>query len=220
MNDMNERSLLQEIEDDLARQKAEKFWKTYWPYVLGAALAIVLATAGVSAYKSYRLSSAQKAASTYLSIMDKNKDKEAELAQALDAYTKTNDGTIQYTLAQFTEAGLALEQNKKDKALAIYNEIAADKAVETKFRQLADLLYVQTELDTGDIAALDARLQPLMDGSPWQFSAREFAGNLAIRAGDKEKAIRIFSDLKVLPHVPKSIEARSKDILNWLKEGA
>ena len=217
MNNMNEQSLLQEIEEDLARQRTEKLWKKYGNTVMGIALAIVLATAAVSGYKTYRTNTTQKATAAYMTQFETFKGKESELMAALEPYAKDNKGTTLAVFAQFNQAGLALSNDKKDKALEVYNAIAADATVEPVFRELADLLYVQTELDTGDVATLEARLQPLMNGSPWQYTAREFAGNLAIRAGDKEKATKIFTELKTMPNVPKSIEGRAKDVLNWLK---
>jgi len=221
MNNMNEQSLLQEIEEDLARQRTEKLWKKYGPYVIGAALAIVLVTAGTSGYKSYRTVTAQKATTVYLDLFEKNKDKTEDLIAGLDSYSQENKGKIQAVLARLNEAAKLMDLGKKDKALEIYAGLAGETSVEPMYRQLADLLYVQSDMDTGDIAALEVRLQPLMaESCVWHFTAREYAGYLAIRQGDKEKAKKIFTELKNLPVIPKSINARSTDVLRWLNEGA
>jgi hypothetical protein len=50
---MTEHNLFQEVQDDLERQKLEAMWKRYGGWLIAAALAIVLATAGSTAYRSW-----------------------------------------------------------------------------------------------------------------------------------------------------------------------
>lgn len=220
MNNTNDQGLLQEIEEDLARQRTEKLWKKYGNTVISAALAIVLVTAGISWYKNYKLSSAQQTTGALLEVLSKNKDKPDDLMAALADYAKSNEGKAQAVFALFNEAGLAVDKNDKAKALEIYTAIAADKSVEPLYQQLADLLYVKTDLDTGPAAELDKKLIPLMvPDCAWRHTAKEFAAHLALREGNKEKAKILFGELKAATDAPKSIQARATDIHSWLQKG-
>lgn len=221
MNNMNENALLQEIEEDLARQRYEKLWKKWGPYIVGAGLLIVAATAGVTGYKSYKLEQAQKTTSAYVDMVLKSREAKDDLVGKFQAYGDENKGTALAAFARLKAADAALKLDKKDEAVKIYDELAVDKTVDTNYRQLADVLAVQTLLDSGDASALEARLQPLMkEDCIWRFTAKELAGYLAIRVGDKEKAKVIFGELKAMPGAPPSITARSGDVLAWLNEGA
>lgn len=224
MHDMNENTLLQEIEDDLARQRYEKLWNKYGPYVLGGAFVVVAATAALNVYKTYALHASQKTTVAYMDVFqqDAGKDnKPEEMVSSLQGFADKNKGTTQAAFARLKAASYAAKSGKAAEAAKIYDELAKDQGVDTVFRQLADLLSVQTQLDTGDVAALEARLQPLMQGeNVWRFTAKEFSGYLALRQGDKEKAKSIFTELKDMPNVPSSIAARSGDVAAWLNGGA
>ena len=219
MNNVNEQGLIQEIEEDLARKRMEALWKRYAPFVIGGVLLVILATASVTGWRNYKTKSEQTTTQGLVElsekIFEKRDDKMAELA----AFAKDNAGKSQAAFALFESAGIALEQDKKAEAVAIYDALAADATVDPIYRQLADLFAVQVQLDTGDAAALEARLAPLMKDSPWRFTATEFAGHLALRTGDKEKAKKIFTELKSMPDVTPLIAARASDVLQWLGEG-
>ncbi|MGE4352367.1 MAG: tetratricopeptide repeat protein [Bdellovibrionales bacterium] len=221
MNDMSEHSLLQEIEEDLARQKYEKLWQKYGPYILGAIVLIVAATAGWSGYKSYRLESAQSTTESYVSMILQQDESEKDLAVELQEYSAAHEGTTQSVFARIKAGAENVKAGKEEEAVKIYDALAADKTVDKNFRELADLLSVQTQMDKGDGAALQARLEPLMKPECiWRFTAKEYAGYLAIRLGDKEKAKKLFTELKDEKGAPGSISARAADVASWLSEGA
>lgn len=45
---------IQEIQEDLRREKALKLWKRYGPYVIGVLVAVVIATAAVVGWQQYQ----------------------------------------------------------------------------------------------------------------------------------------------------------------------
>ena len=222
MNSMNDQGLLQEIEEDLARQRMEAFWKRYGSMLVIGALLIVIGTAAITGWKTYSFREHQKTTQAYLALMDKKNDiaaSKADLAATFEDYASTNAGTALSVLARLQAASIALQDGKKDAALKIYNEVAADQKTDLVFRQFADLLYVMTEMDTGDVKTLEARLEPLMKEGAWRFSAKEFAGHLALRGGDAAKAKALFLELKMMTGVPKSTEQRAADMAQWLSKG-
>ncbi len=217
---MNDKGLLQEIEEDLARKELEAFWKTYGNWIIGAALAIVLATAAVTGWKTYQRGYSQKVTASMIQIIDDAKMTPAEKMAAFESYAKDYDDDHQAVLASLRAAVIAVDQKQNDKALAIYNTIANDKKIEPFFQQLGALMAVQLELDSGDPATLEARLNALRDkDGPFRFTAQEYAGYLALRIGDKAKAKQLFTELKNAPNVPADIAARAGDLANWLEGG-
>lgn len=217
---MNDQGLLQEIEEDLSRKKMEARWKKHGATIIGAAVAIVLGTALSVGWKSYKVSEAQSTTAELVTVFQEAKDSAEEKITSLEAFAAKKSGKAHAVFAKLQAASLAMKENNKEKALALYNEIATDDKLEVFLRQLGDLLVVQTTLDDGEPLALESRLSPLMDKEcVWRYSAYEYAGYLALRLEDKEKAKKLFTELKELPNVPTDFISRANDIIRWIDGG-
>lgn len=215
---MTDNNLFQEIQEDLDRQKMEAFWKRYGVVILAAALGIVIATGGYSVWNSMRMEKNQRATADYMAAL-KQTDPAKEL-EALQNFAGNNKGSTQATFAQLQAAALALKEDKREEALRIYDAVAHDGAADPAFRQLADLYSVRAQLDTGDPAELQKKLEPLMaDKAPWRYTAREYAGYVALRAGDKQKARQIFAELaQADTAIPQTLSSRAADMLRYVSE--
>ncbi len=216
---MNESNLFQEIEEDLQRKNLEAWWKKYGHYVIGAALAVVVATAASVGWQSHNVKKEQQATSAIVTVLDDKAVDPAKKLEQLQAFSEQKPKIPLAAIARFHAAGELLKKNQPDKALEIYNTIATDASVEKPFRQLADLYAVQIQMDTGEPEVLMARLEPLMgEDSAWKPSAKEFAAFLALRASDKDKAKKLFTELGQEPDVPTSIVQRAGDMRRWIEE--
>ncbi|NTU77028.1 MAG: tetratricopeptide repeat protein [Alphaproteobacteria bacterium] len=215
---MTNHNLFQEIEEDLQRQKMEALWKKHGKLILGTAFAIVLATAAGTSWRTYQTNKQQTATAGLVQLgYDVASDK-AKQIESYESFARAHPGTNQALLARLEAAALALSGGETEKGLALYDAIAKDDAVETPFRQLADLMVVQTQLDTGDPKVLQDRLAPLLEESPWRVSAKEYTALLALRAGDKAKAKQFYSELSQEIDAPSSLLRRANDMLRWLNE--
>ncbi|MDR3424011.1 MAG: tetratricopeptide repeat protein [Alphaproteobacteria bacterium] len=213
---MTEHNIFAEIQEDLEREKLEALWKKYGPWVVIAALGIVLATASSTAYRSWQAQRNQRLTSALLDTTKGSAD-DAKNIDLLQKFAGEYPGSVQADLALLQAGAFAVDHNDKAKAIKIFDQVAADAKANPAFRQLGDLLSVQTQLDSGDPAALSARLLPLTEEkAPWRYSALEDQAYLALRAGDKAKAKQIFTDLSQDARAPQSIGARAADILHSL----
>jgi hypothetical protein len=221
MTDKNHNSLIQEIEDDLARQKYEKLWKDYGAYVIGFAVILVLGTAAITYYKNYKLETEMSVTRGYIELLDAKTEKPEAIIAQLQAFGSENKGRIQEVYALMNAASTAVKNGKFEEGIKIYEDIVANASLEKAYRDLAELMIVQNQLDTAERSVLEARLARLvLPDSIWKFSAMEFSGYLALRFGDKVKARELFAELKDMKDVPVSIAARAKDVHAWLMEGA
>lgn len=212
-------NILQEIEEDLERQKLEELWKRYGSWVLVAAVLIVLATAGISAGHAWRSQQQQKTTAALIGILDSSPADAGKRIAPLEAFAQKHHGTTQAVLAQLQAAGLAAQEGDAGKAVALYDAIAANTKADPAFRQLADLLAVRAQMDSGDPVILQKRLQPLLaDNAPWRASAREDEAFLALRAGDKAKARQLFVELSQDAGAPQNLAARAADMVRFLDE--
>lgn len=216
---MTQDNIFREVEEDIERQKYEDLWKRYGIYVVAAVLALVLGTGANSYWQMHTEIEHQKATGGLAVIQNQLKKDSGKGFEALQDFAVKNRGQAQAAIAELGAAALAAQHGNKDQAIKMYDQLAADPQADHAFRQLADLLSVQQQIDVGDVTVLQKRLQPLMaEKEPWRFSAMEYGGYLAIRAGDKAKATEIFTALSQDAGVPASLSARAADMLRLLAE--
>ncbi len=214
---MTEHNIFDEAKEEYERQKMEALWKQYGIWVVIVALGIVLATATSTAYRSWKIDHDQKITNDFVAAAKPGADN-AKSITALQQFADANGGTNQAAFALLKAGALAADQNDNAKAVTLFDKVEADDKADIAFRQLGTLLSVEAQLDSGDITALDARLQPLaVIDATWHYSALQDEGYLAIRAKDTAKAKEIFTILSQDARAPQSIMTRASDILRSLK---
>lgn len=222
MQNNHDHTIFQEIEEDLQRQRIEALWKKYGSTLLSCALIIIVVTALVMGWKSYRHNHSQQDTSGLAQIViDQEAQKPQDMIEALMAYDKAHQGTAQSAIARLYAAQEAATQSQTAKALELYDSVASDQKIPAVYAQLANLLYVLTDMDEGEPAKLEARLQPLMQKDViWRFMAYELAGHLAYHAGDLAKAKALFVELINMDGVPPGIMKRASDMLILVVDGS
>lgn len=204
-------SLIQEVDEDLRKDKALVLAKRYGPYAVALALGIVIAVAGVLGWRHYKANRELERSATYAAALDAIGQGDARQAQEfLDAVTKAAPASGYGVLSRLQEAALKAKAGDNAAAAAVYRALADDSRVDPLFRDLGLVLYGLATLDTADPAKLTAEIKPLADGSgPWRFTAIEIEGYLALRTGDKAKAGELFSSIANDPHAPQEAQARA-----------
>ena len=216
---MTEHNIFQEIQEDMERQKLEALWRRYGPYVVVAAVFVVLITAGITIWNNWQSSKHQEATAGLTRIMNKYRVDEVPRIEALENFAKDNSGTPQAAFAQLHAAALFAKKGEIEKAVQVYDVLAKDGSVEMSFRQFADLMAVRIQMDTADPALLEKRLAPLLtENGPWRFTAKEYQGYLAMKAGDRPRARQIFTELSQNAGTPPSLSARATDLQSYLSE--
>ena len=210
--------IIREVDEELRREDWEQVWKKYGKFVIAGAVGIVVATAAVVGWREYdtsqRMAQGDRFARAVSQVENAASPQEAaDIMAALAA-----DAPAGYaTLARFREAKYRSDAGDRDVAIALYDRLASDTAVEPMFRDLATLYSVRMQIAGGDPAALTARLAPLtVDGNPWRFTALELTAILALATGDTEGARRIYAPLADDPDTPESLRARAAEMLRAL----
>ncbi len=206
--------IFNEIDEDVRRERYEQLWKRYGNYVIGAALLIVLVTAGVVGWREYTDRQNKAQALRFLNAMEQAQKGDNAGARAGFASLAGDAGAGYATLARLQEAGLLAKTGDTAGAGKIYEEIAADGRVDQVFREFATVLLVQDQVATGEPAKLAQMLAPLMgDKSPWRHSATELSALLAQRTGDQAKAKELYARLADDLSAPQGMRARATEML-------
>lgn len=213
-------NFIQELEEDLRRDRYMALWQKYGRFAVAVALIVVIAAAAFVAWRHYQTNERLKDSMAYsaaLSLIDAatGAGGEAALPALRDIVQSGSDSYG--TLARFQEAALLTKSGKPEEAVAIYEAISTNSGVDPLFRDLAVLLQTLVMLDKGDPQQLTARLAPLTETrDPWRYTALELTALLAQRSGDLAKARDIYTTLADDPTAPRQLRGRAAEMLGVL----
>ncbi len=122
------------------------------------------------------------------------------------------------TLARLHAAQLLADQGDVVGAIAAWDEIAADGSVDPLWQDLATIFSVMHQIDTGDAAALESRLQPLMQpGRPFAITATELSATLALKQGANARAAELLRQITDNAQAPQAARARASQLLRLVQ---
>ncbi|HUB11172.1 MAG TPA: tetratricopeptide repeat protein [Acetobacteraceae bacterium] len=213
--------IFDEVAEELRAERAQRLLKRYGPLLIGAALLIV---AGVGGWQVWRWRQAQEdiaAGQHYLAAMALEAtpaaaaDRKALIAQFEAVARSAPDGYR--TLARLQAAAVQAQNGDLGAALALWNAVATDEAADPLLRGVANLLWCQHQIDTGDVGLLTARLRGLAEpGNPWRPLAEEQLALLDLRQGKTAAAKTTLSHLSQDLTAPRGVRGRAAALLQQL----
>ncbi len=209
--------IFREVDEDLRRDEAAKVWKKYGPYAIGLAATLVLATLGYQLWRNWETERRLERSDRFIEAVRLAEDVAPEAA--LPALAELGDPDGGYgTLAAFERARLLAETGRRDEAVALWDELAADGKAGSALQAAARLFAVMHQIDDGDPADLRARLEPLLQlGHGSRPTALELTAVLALREGDRDEARRIYTELADDLSAPPGLRARATQMIAALK---
>jgi hypothetical protein len=205
--------VFQEVDEELRRDKAAELWKRYGNYVLGAAVAIVVGTAGYVAWRDYSHRQAVAHSTAFLTASLSAAAEPAKAIPAFDALARETTGGYA-ALARLREAGLQAGGGDRDTATATYRSVAEDASAPQELRDLARILASVQSVEKTNAADLERQLEALRnDTSPWRYSAYELLALATLRAGDMTKARELFAKISDDPAAPTAMRGRAAEMI-------
>jgi hypothetical protein len=114
-------------------------------------------------------------------------------------------------------AALLADSGKQSEALNLYNALATDGSADPLLRDLASLLWVEHQIDTGDPQLLEARLKPLaLLDSPWRPLAERQLALLDLRQNKPDAARDVLKRLAVDGAAPSGVRDSAQLLLQQL----
>jgi len=206
--------IFQEVDDEVRQDRLNRLWKKYAPVLIGAAVLIVLATAGVTGWRQYVASQRLKASDTMIAALTQaGSGDRAGAITALDALAR--DAREPYaTLALLRAAGLRAESGDSKGAAAAYAEVAR-VTTDKDIKELAEVMgAVQEASDQAPDSAI-ARLKTLADaGGPWHNVAREYLAYALFKKGDLAQARQIWTQITQDAEASAPLKTRAAELLS------
>ncbi|MHB1109371.1 MAG: tetratricopeptide repeat protein [Devosia sp.] len=186
---MSNDTLLREVDDELRGDRMRALWKRFGPYVIGAAVAIVLIVAVNEGWAWWQKSNAARSSDQFYAALELAEGTDLAAAQeALDKVIAEGSGGYP-TLARFRQASLLAKDGKIAEAVAAYDALA-NAETNPRIRELALALGAYLLVDGADVAAVRQRVGGLMmPDNPMRNAAREAMGLTQYKAGEINAAL-------------------------------
>jgi hypothetical protein len=218
---MSNDTIIREVDEELRRDRLRSFWRHGGPWVIVAAVLVVVGVAGYEGWMWWSKTQAAKSSDQFYAA--------AEIADGTDvaAAKKALDDVIAQTsggypmLAQFREAALLSQNGKTDDAVAAYDALSTSLG-DTHLRELALILGANLLIDKGDVAAVEQRVGgSITPADPLRNAAREVMGLTQYKAGKLDDAMKSFTDIMNDPLATQDLRNRIQlYTLQLLAEGA
>lgn len=218
---MSNENIFREVDEELRSDRMRTLWRRFGPYIIGAAVAVVLAVAVNEGWAWWQNSNAARASDEFYAALDlKNGGDLAGAQTALDTIIASgNSGYAQ--IARFAEAGLLARQGKNAEAVAAYDALGAAEG-NARLRELALVLAANVLVDSGDVAGVQQRVGGLTGAdNPLRNAAREALGLAQYKAGQLDEARTSFESVLIDPLAASDMRTRMQVYLSQLAaEGA
>ena len=207
--------IFREVEEDVRREKLEKFWKAYGDYVIALVALIIVGIAGFELWQRYEVAQRDKASVAFTAAQRITDPKQA--ATAFADLAKTAPGGYSL-LAKLEQANSMLASGQRDGAIALYKEITDQDKGGTG--AVARLREAWALADTASRNDLETLLAPLRNvGSVWKPNADEILAFSDYHNNQTAKAAEEFDALAKDPNSPQQLKARTQAMAAFLKQG-
>lgn len=203
------KTFINEVDDALREERLAAFWAKYKLFIIGGVVALFAFVAGKDLYASHQHKTAQAFANSYA---------DAERAKDLTALTDiANSGSPFAPLAANNAAQLQLNAGNTAAAVALWDDVAANKNVLTFAQDLARFNAAGALLGS-DTAAAEARLVPLLvEGNAFRLSALELQARILMNRDEKASAAAFYEEIAGTATAPRSLKQRAEQALATLR---
>lgn len=201
-------NLLLEIDEAMRRERMEKLWKAYGPYLLAFLGFIVLATAVYSSWKAWDESVRTKQTAELFALME-----DSNFPSNINPEQLNLRGSLR-GIALMNGAGTYARRDKTAEALKLYEAAANDTGIPSDLRHLAILMRVRILAnDANSKENLIDILKPVTNDnrSAWQpYALIEAASFTANRDKDYAHARKYLEQVLERENLPQTIYAKAQ----------
>jgi hypothetical protein len=205
--------IFHEVDEEVRRDKAAEFLKKYQNLIIGAAVLIVIATAGWRFYQNRQVAAEQAAGAAFQQALTLDRDGKSADADAALAKLAADAPPGYRTLARLAQAAITSKTDSKA-AIAAYDALAADAAIGAQFQELARLRAALLRLDAGQIDVAKSALTGLAGNSGvYRNTARLTLAVIALNAGDYDGAGKSLDLVVADPDAPDTEKRNAESLL-------
>jgi hypothetical protein len=192
---MANENIFREVDEQLRSERMRRMWAQFGPFVIGAAVLVVVAVAANEGWSWYQNSRAAEASDRLYAALETAEGGDVEAARQTLADVEAEGVNGYPTLARFRQAGLLAESGDIQGAIAAYDTLASTES-NIQLRELAFIMAANLLVDTGTLDDVEARIVTIASGEGGMVNAaRELLGLARYKAGDHAAAQAVFEDI-------------------------
>ena len=223
--------IFREVEEDVRRERLEKFWKRYGAWLIAAGILLLAAVAGWQLLTRHKASIAVRDSEAFAGAQRISNPVEAAKAFGALAQTAGRDtgmfaplynaipGSSGYTpVAKMAQAGALFASGQLKPALDLYKEVGQR---DDQIGRAALLRAAWIIANTAPRKEIEDLLAPLnKDGDAWQPLAREVLAYSDFRAAKIKQAADGYRALVENELSPQALRTRARAMVDFLDNGA
>lgn len=208
---MSDDSFFREVDQELRQDQAKALWDRFGPLAIGAAVAVVLATAVWVAWDYWTQTQANQSGDAYLQALTLAREGRTEEAKAALAALEADGYGAYPVLARMRGATLLAEAGDHAGAVAAFDSVSADGSVPVSIRDMARLRAGLLLVDHGSYADVSARVEALtVETSALRHTAREVLALAAWKEGRLADASTLFAQIGDDEGAPLNLRRRAE----------
>jgi hypothetical protein len=217
---MSDSEFFREVDEAVRHEHYKRLWDRYGIFAIIGACLIIAGVAGYKGWIYWRDKQAGDAGAQFTEALTLAKTGDAAKAREAFRQLAENGPSGYRVLARFQLAAAEAKAGETDKAVASYDALSNDAAVDDILKGYATIQAATLKLANADYAEMERRLKSLAEGkSPWRFSARELLGLSAYKLDNMPEADKQFTALAGDESTPSNMRERA-DMMLALIAGA
>ena len=210
-------AFIREVTEEVKNDNLKQMWEKYGIYIILLVVLAIVGAVSFEGFKNWRQAKSETWSDTYAYALNlENQGKYDESLKVLEQMEKTG-GNIYSDIARLQTSNILFEQGKNEEAIKVLEEIAADKSINKKLRDVSAVKLASYKLDNAPREEIDALLQPLIrENGSWANIAKEMTAMAAIRDGNIEEAQVLYNEILNTPNLPDGLKMRVQDMLSVL----
>lgn len=208
-------SFIQEVSEEVRRDKMFSAWKKFGPFII-AAIVIAVLGAALSGWWDGRIAAQKAELGGKLLAADRIEDP----AQASGAFLDVAEsGEFAYPVIARLRGAAALGQaGELDAAQEQYEQVKAMADIDERFRDLAELRILMLRSETMEAQDMLGRIAPLAEeGSVWRLPALEFQAAAYLRNDEPQKAVESLRMILSLPTALPTAQGRAREVIDAIE---
>lgn len=206
----NNEAFFREVDEELRRDRAARFWKRWGVWVAVALVAVLAAFGGWLYWQHRQTQVAGVEGETLQTAYEALSVGNTTAAAAPLAKLADSRSDAYRALAAFTQADILIQNRNVKGAAAKFASVAGDASIAQPFRDLALIRQTVAEFDTVKPQVVVDRLRPLaVPGGAWLGSAGELLAAAYLKMGRRDEAAQMFARIAADKDVPETIRQRA-----------
>jgi hypothetical protein len=213
--------LLREVDEAMRKDQLGSAARRYGWVAAGALVLALVGFGGYLFWQDRREGQLEESSDKLVTTLDKLEAGQIDQAEDDLAALAEQDGTATAISAKMARAGVSLRDNRRDEAIALLDEIAADSDAPRPYRDLATVRSVAARFEEMEPQQVIDRLKPLATpGNPWFGSAGELVAMAYLKQGKQDLAGTMFAAIAKDENAPQTLRVRTRQMAGLLGHDA